>query len=224
MRFTITQICYLAYPFSLGDNVVTSERDQLPSTEALVIVCQNVAERCRWIVLQSEFYRSAPALSRIFSHTVLILETTQAQMMRFHKTLLETRIDEDASSGTRRENLQRAVYSWYKRRHCLAWQAVCTPDGMCIALFGPMDGRRHDAIVMRESRINEQLARNPAFNGKVLYGDGGYTCSGHVYKPRDAEGDEYQATLNSIMSSRRLVVEWLFEDIKMQWPQRNWYD
>ncbi|ETV87345.1 hypothetical protein H257_00955 [Aphanomyces astaci] len=41
------------------------------------------------------------------------------------------------------DNLQKEIYSGHKRMHCLNYQAVTAPDGLCIHFFGPVEGRRH---------------------------------------------------------------------------------
>ncbi|ETM30501.1 hypothetical protein L914_21822 [Phytophthora nicotianae] len=50
--------------------------------------------------------------------------------------------------GVRGENLQRHCYSGHKRCHCLNYQAVTAPDGLCIHFWGPMEGRRHDTTML----------------------------------------------------------------------------
>ena len=49
----------------------------------------------------------------------------------------------------RPEKRQRAVYNGHKRVHALKFQAVALPNGIIANLFGPVEGRRHDAERLR---------------------------------------------------------------------------
>ncbi|GMG15158.1 unnamed protein product [Phytophthora fragariaefolia] len=51
------------------------------------------------------------------------------------------------------KNLQRDVYNGHPRRHCLNWQAITTPDGIIVSIFGPVEGRRHDSTMLSMSGI-----------------------------------------------------------------------
>ncbi|ETV89842.1 hypothetical protein H310_15318, partial [Aphanomyces invadans] len=78
------------------------------------------------------------------------------------------------SSGDGR-NLQRQIYSGHKRFHCLNYQAVTCPDGICVHFFGPMEGRRHDATMLRHSQLLPFLHRHrELFLSKFIYGDPAY--------------------------------------------------
>ncbi|CAM9107667.1 unnamed protein product [Choristocarpus tenellus] len=55
-------------------------------------------------------------------------------------------------------DLQREVYDAHNRAHGLGFQAMEFPDGMIGDLYGPMPGCRHDAYILRESRLNHRLA------------------------------------------------------------------
>ena len=59
---------------------------------------------------------------------------------------------------------QRTCYNRWKRKHCLKYHAIVTPDGLISHLFGPVDGTRNDAFLWYESnlpRILQQHARGP---------------------------------------------------------------
>jgi len=45
---------------------------------------------------------------------------------------------------------QRVVYNGHKRVHALKYQAVAIPNGLIANLFGPIEGCRHDAGMLRE--------------------------------------------------------------------------
>jgi len=39
------------------------------------------------------------------------------------------------------------------------FQSVITPNGLICHLFGPLEGRRHDAFMLHESGLLQELAR-----------------------------------------------------------------
>ncbi|KAF0738210.1 hypothetical protein Ae201684P_004663 [Aphanomyces euteiches] len=47
-------------------------------------------------------------------------------------------------------NMQRLIYSGHKRMHCLNYQGVTTPDGLCAHFWGPIEGARHDTTLRME--------------------------------------------------------------------------
>jgi nuclease HARBI1 len=78
-------------------------------------------------------------------------------------------------------DLQRVVYTGHKRMHCLSYQAVTAPDGLCTHFWGPMEGRRHDAAMLRESQLMNYLDQQGAtFDGRFIYGDPAYGVSHRI--------------------------------------------
>ena len=45
----------------------------------------------------------------------------------------------------RPKHLQEQCYSGHKRQHELKFQAIMVPCGLITNLYGPVEGRRHDA-------------------------------------------------------------------------------
>jgi hypothetical protein len=121
------------------------------------------------------------------------------------------------------ENLQRSVYNGHPRRHCLNWQGITVPDGLIISMYGPVEGRRHDATMLSMSRILDILQNHPVFRHYCMYGDPAYGCRDCICCPFPlAELDSFEAEFNSSMSSVRESVEWSFHLIKSQWAFVNW--
>ena len=54
-------------------------------------------------------------------------------------------------------DLQRHIYSGHKRIHCLNFQGLTAPDGLCIHFWGPIVGSRHDTTLLKESKLIEFL-------------------------------------------------------------------
>lgn len=112
---------------------------------------------------------------------------------------------------------QEAVYNGWKRKHCLKYQAVVTPDGIIIHLFGPVEGTKHDALVYRESGLSEILenyAHGPDGTNLQLYGDPAYSMNEHLISPYGGAAiNEAERNWNKAMSRVRIVVEWCFKEV-----------
>jgi hypothetical protein len=112
---------------------------------------------------------------------------------------------------------QRYVYSGYKKRHGLKWQAVTTPDGIFISLCGPWGGPRADPEMLRQSNLL-QVLKNECVDADGthwnLYGDKGYYNTAHVIAPFKGRSlSEKEQAFNSAMSKIRTSVEWQFGEL-----------
>ncbi|CAH3023901.1 unnamed protein product [Porites evermanni] len=120
----------------------------------------------------------------------------------------------------RPETNQRVVYNGHKRVHGLKFQSVALPNNLIGNLYGPVEGHRHDARMLKDSGPLKDLSR-VGFNtrGEVLflYGDPAYPLRPNLMRPY-CQGDvpvltpEMEA-FNTAMSSLRVSVEWLFNDV-----------
>ena len=128
---------------------------------------------------------------------------------------------------------QKIMYSGHKRVHCVkfqvssvyvyAWittllhmQSVTMPNGLIAHLYGPLEGRRHDAFMLSESGLQLKLRPLNAPNGDpyVLYGDPAYGLSRNILSPfRSANLSSQEKEFNKAMSSVRVTVEWTFGKI-----------
>ena len=108
---------------------------------------------------------------------------------------------------------ERVVYNGHKRVHGLKFQSVALPNGLIGKLYGPVEGRCHDARMLKDSGLLNDLSR-VGFNirGEVLC-----LCGDPAY-PLRPKGNvpvltpEVEA-FNTAMSSGRVSVEWLFNDV-----------
>ena len=115
---------------------------------------------------------------------------------------------------------QRIVYNGHKRVHALKSQSVALPNGLIANLYGPVEGRRHDAGMLKDSGLLNDLQRvafSPTGDILCLYGDPAYPLSPHLMAPfRLEEVPVFTANMeafNEAMSSVRVSVEWLFGDV-----------
>ncbi|CAH3170271.1 unnamed protein product [Porites evermanni] len=54
---------------------------------------------------------------------------------------------------------QKIMYSGHKRTHCIKFQSVQAPNGLIAHLFGPIEGKRHDAFMLGVSGLADKLRR-----------------------------------------------------------------
>lgn len=83
-------------------------------------------------------------------------------------------------------------------------------------MFGPIEGRRHDAFMLGESGLAVKLQRLHKPNGDpyVLYGDPAYGLTRNILSPfRGARLTNDEQEFNTRMSQVRESVEWGFGKI-----------
>ncbi|KAF0705965.1 hypothetical protein AaE_014305 [Aphanomyces astaci] len=116
-------------------------------------------------------------------------------------------------------DLQRLIYSGHKRRHCLNFQAITAPDGLCVHFWGPIEGSRHDTTLLWESKLMVYMDHHAAtFGNSLIYGDPAYgvlpwVCSGYKGPLNDPRMQEFNASMSRVRQS----VEWSFCQMKSQW-------
>ncbi|KAH9146647.1 hypothetical protein AeRB84_009494 [Aphanomyces euteiches] len=120
------------------------------------------------------------------------------------------------------ENLQRAPYNGHPRRHCFNYQAITTPDGLILSMYGPVEGRRHDATVLAMSGILDVFKDDTMIRRFCVFGDPAYGCGDCIACPFPAAVlGSNEAWFNSNMSSVREAVEWSFHILKSLWSFLN---
>ena len=112
---------------------------------------------------------------------------------------------------------QRALYNGHKRVHSIKFQVVSAPNGLCINLFGPVEGRRHDSGMLADSRLLGLLQRfavTPDGSQLCIYGDPAYPHRPQLQAPfKGAMLTQEEEDWNKSMSQVRIQVEWMFGDI-----------
>ena len=98
----------------------------------------------------------------------------------------------------------------------LFMQSVETPNGLIANMYGPVEGRWHDAFILGMSGLLDQLRNFNLPNGEpyVIYGDPVYGLSQNILAPfRGAVLTRQQQEFNKAMSGVRISVEWGFGKI-----------
>ena len=83
-------------------------------------------------------------------------------------------------------------------------------------MYGPIEGRRHDAFMLAVSGVCEKLQQLEDVNGDVyvVYGDPAYGLNRNILAPfRGAALTEDEKRFNKAMSKVRVSVEWGFGKI-----------
>ena len=117
---------------------------------------------------------------------------------------------------------QRVVYTRFKKCHGLKFQSVLVPDGFIACLYGPVPAKTHDARLLRESQLVEQLQAVMPEDGTnqvfALYGDLAYAQNAYVLGGfRNVVPNSDEAAYNRLLSSVRITVEWGFAELVEQW-------
>ena len=204
------------------------------------MLLQKLAYSCRYSDMIPRFGRSKPELGLIV-HTVLRCICTQFEhfLSSFQQewlaadTLTEYAvavygkchaldncwgfIDGTVRPICRPGENQRVVYNGHKRVHALKCQSVVAANGLITNLYGPVEGRSHDAGILRGSELLQNLEQYCNKADRIplcIYGDPAYPVRPHLQAPykhnnlSDAEKD-----FNKAMSSARVLVEWVFGEI-----------
>ncbi|CAC5396108.1 unnamed protein product [Mytilus coruscus] len=108
-------------------------------------------------------------------------------------------------------------FNGHKRVHAIKFQSIVSPNGLVANMYGPIESRRHDAGLLRESGICGELQTHmttPTGDIYVIYGDPAYPMTTHIIKPfRGGVISAAQARFNKKMSAVRTCVEWTFGKI-----------
>ena len=239
-RFTVEEIAALCEHFLLPSTIVTQSRARFDSDEALAISLRRFAYPCRWVDLSGIFHRPISHLCEAFYYICDHIYDTFCHLLDFNVPSINYKFPEFSAKvhwkggalrtcigfldGTFRPMCrpsinQRECFSGHKRSHGLKFQGVKTPDGIIRQLYGPVEGRRHDAFMLRESGLLSVLENEMKLNGVqyCLYGDPAYPHFSFLQVPFAVPSTREQIAYNKSMASVRLAVEWAFKDISSNW-------
>ena len=90
------------------------------------------------------------------------------------------------------------------------------PNGIISHLFGPIEGRIHDAFMLNASGLSPKLQRLVRQDGEpyVVYGDPAYGLTQNIIAPfKGCNLSQEQKRFNRDMSKVRVCVEWGFGKI-----------
>ena len=202
---------------------------------------RRLAYPCRYGDWVSRFARPVPQLSMMFNLVIgevfdryghLLSTMDQPWLSRPNLRLFADAVHERGAAldncwgfvdGTVRPicrpmRNQRMVYNGHKRVHSLKFQSVVAPNGLIANLYGPVEGRRHDAAMLVMSSLMDELEQHsfdPNGAPLCIYGDPAYPQRIHLQRPfqqRQRLTPEQEA-FNQSMSQVRVSVEWIFGEV-----------
>ncbi|BET00689.1 Hypothetical protein NTJ_13505 [Nesidiocoris tenuis] len=235
-RFRREDIAVLQKTLLIPDEISIPGRGyRVQGKTALSILLRRLAYPNRLSDLERLFGLSGPALSTICTYLTKILMDrfghlldslpayiNAGKLQYFAKAIHEKGaplencwgfIDGTARQMCRPSVDQENYFSGHKRYHCLKYQGILTPDGIIVSLKGSFPGRRHDAGIWVETRMEHTLRELCAAVGTkyVLYGDPAYPISDVLISPFVASSTAQNAAhFNEMMASVRQAVEWGF--------------
>lgn len=235
-RFTSSDLERLLVHLQIPDPVITKEGVRATPLEALAVCLRRMVFPQRWIDMAGMFGRAPSTLCHIFYYIVEHIDAKFSDLLYFDENRITANLDRYCRAiaaknpdhidgvwgfidGTvrpvcRPSKGQEALYNGHKRVHAFKFQTVVAPDGMICHLYGPVDGRRHDIYMLRQSGLPELLEGNPAFHGKLVYGDPAYGCTDVFCCPfKGCSVTPRQQDVNEGMSSKRVSVEWSYGQI-----------
>ena len=157
--------------------------------EGFCILLRRLAYPCRYFDLIQRFARPIPELSLI-ANTVLewIYDLHGFRLTSWNQAFLTPPFLESYAQAVERQGSplrncfgfidgtvreicrpdtnQRVVYNGHKRVHGLKFQSVALPNGLIGNLYGPVEGRRHDAGILKDSDL---LASKGARNNREIF-------------------------------------------------------
>lgn len=236
-------ILLLARALHIPDVFKCSQGTKCSGIEGLCLLLKRLTYPCRYYDMIHRFARPVPELCML-SNVVLdwIYENHGHHLTEWNQPFLSPIALEQYSQAisrmgspltncfgfvdgtvrpiSRPEENQCIVYNGHKRVHSLKFQSVATPNGLIANLFGPVEGRRHDSGMLRDSNLLASLqihAINPAGDTLCIYGDLGYPLRPQLmcpFRQRDYPVlTRNMRDFNTAMSQLRVSVEWLFGDV-----------
>jgi nuclease HARBI1 len=112
---------------------------------------------------------------------------------------------------------QESCYNGHKRKHCVKFQSLITPDGLFAQLYGPIEGRRHDLFLLHSSSLIDDMKRE--IPNYLIYGDPAYPCNSSVLSGFQGRNLTVEMVrFNRNMSKVRQSVEWGFHIVLALFP------
>ncbi|XP_071946235.1 uncharacterized protein [Antedon mediterranea] len=239
-RFQKNDIYRLKHALGVPPTVILENKSKIDGLEALCITLQRYAYPCRYGDLIKDYGRSVPQLYLAFKWmTNYIFDIHRHRISSLDQPWLSPQHLQEFAEAThtkgaalrncwgfvdgtvrpicRPNQHQQVMYNGHKRIHAMKFQSVTAPNGLIAHLYGPVEGRRHDAFLLRESGLLTELearSHDPQGNVLCVYGDPAYPLRPQLQAPfPTVRITPEQVAFNAAMSKVRISVEWLFVDI-----------
>jgi DDE superfamily endonuclease len=177
-RFTKEEIRRFTPYLQLDLCIWTDDCHPTPE-EAIVVVLVRLSAPERAEHLAIHMRRSPSFISKVFNQTLQYLDRRYRSLIEWHPLITYERIEywskclreahgaegiwgfiDGTFTGFCRasdNSEQRRDYSGYKKGHGMKWQAISTPDGLIVSLYGPYRGATGDALMVEKSQLEHKL-------------------------------------------------------------------
>ncbi|ETL35734.1 hypothetical protein L916_12166 [Phytophthora nicotianae] len=233
-RLTHAQLHRLQDCFGLPDVIRTGSHSRTccSGLEGLCITLHRLSYPNRWLELSRIYGRWPSALRSISERCNALLEgnldLASSRLHEFAQAIYDQGGELDRVWGfvdgivrgicrPAGAHAQRSVYNGHKRKHALKFQTVVTPDGMIFHLFGPVEGCRHDIVLLRKPELGNRIRGDERFRGLFIYGDQAYGRTDVFVSPFKGALTPAQAVINSSMPEVRTTVEWSYGQVVNYW-------
>ena len=205
-RFLKNDIYYLCEKLQIPNEMTCSNRLKISGIESLCILLKRFAYPTRLGDMVHMFGRPVPQISMVatdmtdfmygmYGHKLTNLnqpwlapDKLEQYAQAIHDvgaplTNCWAFVDGTVRPICRPGEFQRIVFNGHHRVHALKFQSIATPNGLVANMYGPVEGRRHDSGILRDSNIYPQLQQfSHARNGDLLciYGDLAYPLRPHL--------------------------------------------
>jgi len=242
-RFKREQIVRLVEVLRIPPVFRFGTRNKIDNITAFCVLLKRYAYPCRLNDLAEYFRRQIEFLSKLVNALTMFLYERFKVLLEFdYLRLTREKLEEFATAIARKTPLQcvfgfidgtvrricrpsahqKNWYSGHKRYHGLKYQAITTPDGIIVHLYGPIEARRHDITMFRLSAIAQTIqrhAKDTTGEQLFIYGDPAYglsPCTLCPYKHKRLEPLERE--FNKQMSQSRVSVEYGFQRVVTYFP------
>ncbi|KAF7334095.1 hypothetical protein MVEN_02315300 [Mycena venus] len=224
-RFTQGEVHLLVDALDLPEIISDENHIQEDRVTALCMLLRRLAYPCRLVDMEREFGWEASRVSSI-SFRFDPHRLTPHKLAEFTRIFIAKGcpvpsiaaiIDGTLKKTARPSRNQRILFNGWKRIHCLKYHLVVSPDGIIIHVYSPVEGRRHDATVLKESGLLDILDKHfwgPNGERYFIYGDPAYQTGAHIMAPyKGAHLTEDKRAWNAQMSKIQEPVEWMFKEV-----------
>ncbi|CAH3184662.1 unnamed protein product [Porites lobata] len=230
----------LANVLQLPMNIHCPQRTICDRIEGLCMLLRRFSYPCRYSDMISRFGRPVPELCMITNEVMdNIFNNHSHRISQWNDDILNPQLLQEYADvihakgaplencfgfidGTERpiarpDQQQRIVYNGHKRVHSLKFQSVALPNGLIGNMYGPVEGKKHDASMLVDSNLLHELEQNafsPLESLCVCLATLLTLLRVHLQAPfRHGILTPAMEAYNAEMSSVRVTAEWLFGDV-----------
>ena len=237
-QFSKTDIFTLKDVLNIPEEVTCSRRLAVSGTEALCVLLQRFSHPVKFDNMEARFGRPANQLRKIASAITNMVynkhrhRLSSLQQEWLSPVNLQRYAEAIHAAGSPLDNCwgfvygsliqvaatpKARIYNGSKRISDMKFQSVVAPNGLIAHLYGPLEGKRHDCTMLRESELLPQLelySRSLTGNPLCIYGDMKYPMRQQLQMPFHGEDlHPAQQAYNTSMASLTKGVQWVFDDI-----------